>query len=275
MTFRSTTARLTASTKLWPTARGFTLAELLIVLAIAALIAAGLLGVHQTSLQAHARATALHEAQLGARAGLDRMATELRLIGAWWTDAAGPAILAAGPTSVTFMGDVNGDTVHDGIETTTTAAVPAGTSRLSLTGAMDQIADSFNVYVNPALNDFVAITSGARREVAQVAALDGTTVVLATPLASAYPAASVVRSVERVTYAFDPAKRKLTRSSGGSGADTIVDDVVAVVLEYLDGRHPPAPTTDPPRIREIRVSVTVEASGGARRAVTSRVRLRN
>ena len=66
---------------------GFTLTELLIVIAILGMVAAAVVGVSQVSQQTYTRAASLEDAQLGARAGLDRMATELRLIGAYWSGA--------------------------------------------------------------------------------------------------------------------------------------------------------------------------------------------
>lgn len=257
-------------------ARGYSLVELLVVLAVSSAILAALFGVHRASLEVHARATALEDAQLGARAGLDRMTTELRLVGAYWAGAAraGPAIIAADRRSIAFMADVNGDSARGDAETTTVTAAVAGSTTVSVTGPARHVADAFDVYANRALNDFVSIASGATREVRQLVAVAGTTLTLAAPLDASYPAGSVVRSVERVTYRFDPATGKLTRSVGGSGADTIVDGVVDLAITYFDGRNPPAVVADADRIREIDVRLTT-ARDGRQRTMTSRVRIRN
>lgn len=108
-------------------AEGYTLVELLIVMAIVGMVAAAILGVYQVSQDIYIRATALEDAQLGARAGLDRMASELRLIGSYWVGAPCglpncPAITAATATSITFLADVDADTLNAaGQEITLTA----------------------------------------------------------------------------------------------------------------------------------------------------------
>lgn len=256
---------------------GYSLAEALVVTAVVGLMAAALFGVYEVSERAYRRASSLEDAQRGARAGLDRMATELRLIGVYWTGAAGagPAIVDAAPARITFMADVKADTVRGGQETTTAARADAGTTALLVSSTARQTAEAFNVYRDRALNDFVYVARGATREVRPLAAVVGSTLALAAPLAHAYPAGSLVRSVERVTYAFDPATESLTRSVGGSGAQTIVDRVTDLTLTYLDGQHPPAATTDPARIREIRISLTTRGPAEGLRTVTSSVRLRN
>jgi len=251
---------------------GYTLAELLIVIAILGMVAAAVAGVYQVSLQAYTRATSLEDAQLGARAGLDRMSTELRLIGAYWTgaDGAGDAITAATPTSITFLADVDRDTVNNGVETTVSAA--ATLTAVPVSGA----ADAFNVYSSSALNDYVYIVNGATREVRQIAGVAGTIITLATALTNIYPAGSIVRSVETVTYAFDATANTLTRSVGGSGADTILDNVTDLSLTYFDANGASlgsSPTVT--LIREIQISLTTRGSDGSARTMTSRVRPRN
>jgi prepilin-type N-terminal cleavage/methylation domain-containing protein len=254
-------------------AEGYTLVELLIVTAIVGMVAAGIVGVYQVSQGIYTRATALEDAQLGARAGLDRMASELRLIGAYWSGAtgAGPAITAATATTITFMADVNGDTVVNNAETT----VAAGTTASGTTVQVSGTADAFNVYQSPALNDYVYIANGGRREVKQISALAGTTLTLALPpLTTTYPAGSLVRSVEIVTYNF--AANSLTRSVGGSGNDTIIDNVTGLTLTYLDANGTNLGAAPPPAsIREIQMSLTTQGADGSRRTMTSRVRPRN
>ena len=254
---------------------GFTLTELLLVIAILGMVAAAIVGVYQISLQTYTRATSLEDAQLGARAGLDRMATELRLIGAYWTGApgVGNAITAATTTSVSFMADVNGDTVNNGAETTVNTN-PNSTT-VGVSGTATQAANAFNVYSTSALNDYLYVANGATREVKQIAGLSGTTITLSTALTNSYAAGSVVRSVEIVTYTFNAATSGLTRSVGGSGADTIVDNVTGLTLTYFDGSNPPVQTSTLSQIREIQISLTTRGSDGSLRTMASRVRPRN
>ena len=260
-----------------PTEAGYSLLEVLVVASVVALIAAGTFAVYDASNRIYQRATALEDAQLRARAGLALMVTDLRLIGAYWTGAtgAGSAIVSATPTSISFMADVNGESVHDNIDAATAAPAQAGASAVTIDAPPSRVVRIFNTYANPALNDFVYVAHGSRREVGQVTSLSGSTLTLARPLASTYPAGSLVRSVEKVTYALNPATGKLTRAVGGSGALTVVNDVAALAMTYFDGRHPGSLTSDPSRIREIHIALTTAADDHGTRAMTSRVRLRN
>ncbi len=256
--------------------KGYTLVELLIVMAIVGMVAAAILGVYQVSQDIYTRTTALEDAQLGARAGLDRMASELRLIGAYWSGAtgAGPAITAATATTITFMADVNGDTVVNNAETAVAAGTTASGTTVQVSGTASQAANAFVVYQSPALNDYVYIANGGRREVKQISAVAGTTLTLAAALTTTYPAGSLVRSVETVTYNF--AANSLTRSVGGSGNDTIIDNVTGLTLTYLDANGTNLGTAPPPAsIREIQMSLTTQGTDGSRRTMTTRVRPRN
>ena len=258
--------------------RGYTLVELLVVVAILGLVAAAIGGVYQVSVQAYTRSSSLEDAQVGARAGLERMVTELRLIGAFWTGAtgAGTAITTATSTSITFMADVNGDTVISGAETTTTAAIASDSTTVVVNASATNVASSFNVYQTATLNDYLYIADGATREVSRVSGVSGSTLTLATALYYSYTVGSLVRSVETVTYNFDAATGSLTRSVGGSGASTIVDNVTGLTLTYFDatGTLLSAPVTLA-SIREIQVSLTTQGSDGSRRTLASRVRRRD
>lgn len=246
------------------------------VTAILGMVAAAVVGVYRFSLETYTRAASLEDAQVGARAGLDRMATELRLIGAYWSGAggAGAAITAASATTITFMSDVNGDTVSSGAETTVAAGTTATGTTVQVSGSASAAADAFDVYSSSALNDYVYVADGAIREVKQISGISGTTLTLASALATYYPAGSIVRSVETVTYNYDGSAQTLTRSVGGSGAQTIIDNVTGLTLTYFqaDGVTTATGTAD---IREIQISLTTEGSDGSSRIMTSRVRPRN
>lgn len=252
---------------------GFALAELLAAVAILGMVAAAILGVFQVSLTQLGHAFSLQDAQSTARSALDRISAELRLAGAYWTGAsgAGPAIMAATPSGVTFVGDVDGDTVAAGVETTLGA--PSTATALTISGD----ATAFAVYADATLNDYVHVANGSTREVRQVAAVAGTTVTLASALTNSYPSGSVVRSVETVSYAYDAAARSLTRRLGGAPAETLLDNVSALVLNYFDSMGTALPGTppDPGQVKEIQIRVTTEGAGGDRRTMVSRVSPRN
>lgn len=257
---------------------GYTLAELLVTLAIIGLVASAVAGVYQVSHQTYIRASSLEAAQIAARAGLDRMANELRLIGSFWFGAsgAGNAITAATPTSITFMANVDDLSVINDAEATPSPTTTGNAVPLSITAG--QTGDAFKVYVsNPDLNnDYIYIANGGRREVKRITAINGNTLTLASALNLPYPAGSLVRDVKRITYAHNVAASTLTRSQGGSGADPVVDGVSGLTFTYFDttggalGANP-----DTSIIREIQVDLTVQGADGSPRRMTTRVRPRS
>jgi prepilin-type N-terminal cleavage/methylation domain-containing protein len=253
--------------------RGFTLVELLIALAIGAMVAAAIVEIFQGSLSQVSHATSLEDAQSSARVGLDQMVSELRLIGSYWTGipGAGNAITAATPSTLTFMADIDADTVSGTTETTLTGASTATTLTVSAN------ASAFNTYATAAANDYVYVADGGTRELRQLASVTGSVVTLTAALANSYPAGSIVRSVERVSYTFDASAKTLTRTLGGGSTDTVLDNVTALTFSYFDSSGGALATTPPDAtaIKEVQISVTTQGTGGDLRKMTSRVRLRN
>lgn len=233
------------------------------------MVAAAVFWVYDVSQKTYIRASSLEDAQLGARAGVDRMASEFRLIGAYWVGVtgAGSAITAASATSVTFVGDIDADTVSAGVETALSADASAGTT-ISVSAAT-----GFNTYSSTALNDYVYVAYGATREVRQLSKVSGTTLTLSAALTSSYLKDSVVRSVETVTYTFDSKASTITRKLGGGDAETLVDNVTDLTLKYFDSSS--AETSDLSLIQEIQISLTTKGSDGSLRTLSSRVRPRN
>lgn len=252
---------------------GYSMIDLLVALAVTGTIAAAILPVFQTTLAQVTYANALEEDQLGSRAALDRMAQDLRLAGAYWAgaDGAGAAIATATPTAIAFRADVDADTVAGGTETTLASA--SGTTTLDVSGN----ASAFDVYGTPSLNDYVHVENGTVREVRQVTAVAGQTLTITPALVQSYPAGSVVRSVERVSYAFDATARTLTRQLGGATGDPLLANVTALSFAYFDatGVALPGTPSDPAAIREVQITLTTESSQGDRRTMGSRIRLRN
>lgn len=272
--------------KRFASTQGYSLVELLIVMAIVGVIAGSILTVYQVSQGIYIRATALEDAQLGARAGLDRMANELRLIGSYWVGAtdAGNAITAATPTSITFMANVDdhsmaGNPPTQAPEATVCSGCIANGTSVPLSLTTTATTDAFKVYADTTLNDYIYIANGARREVKRIESINSNTLTLptASPLRwSPYPAGSLVRDVKRITYARNAANNTLTRTQGGSNADTIVDNVLGLAFTYFDttgaalGANPTVAL-----IREIQIALTVQGTDGSQRLMTTRVRPRN
>lgn len=265
---------------------GYTIIELLVAIALAGLIGSAVAAVYQVSQQSYTRASSLEAAQLGARAGLDRMANELRLIGSYWVGAsgAGNAITAATPISITFMASVDDlyMPIPGALEATTT--VNANGTNVPLTNiSADDTSGAFKI------NDYIYIANGSTREVRQITAVNATTLtvaVLSPPSqSSAYPPGSLVRDVKTITYARNagatstcPASTCLTRTQGGSGADPFIDNVTGLTFTYYGttgGELGPNPTLS--AIREIQVDLTVQVQGldSVPRRMRTRVRPRN
>jgi prepilin-type N-terminal cleavage/methylation domain-containing protein len=265
---------------------GYTLVELLVAVAIAGLIGVAILGVYKVSQDTYVRASSLEAAQLGARAGLDRMANELRLIGSYWFGAtdAGNAITAAIPTSITFMANVDdlsmtGNPPAQAPEALVASGLTATGTSVPLSLTATATADAFNVYADTTLNDWIYIANGARREVKQITGtvIDSTTLPLVSPLRwSPYPAGSLVRDVKRITYTRNAANNTLTRSQGGSGAIALVDNVSALTFTYFDAAGADLGATPlVANIREIQIDLTVQNPDLNARRMTTRVRPRN
>lgn len=97
----------------WRAAKGFTLAELLVSLAVLGLLMAGMVALLHAGLGSYGWGRARVEAQQSARTALERMVKELREAGYDPTGAKLAAVLEAGPERVTFQRDLNENGVID------------------------------------------------------------------------------------------------------------------------------------------------------------------
>lgn len=273
---------------------GHSMVELLITIGVIGLVASAVAGVYQVSQQTYIRASSLEAVQTGARAGLDRMAGELRLIGSFWIGASCVesncnAITTASSNSITFRANVenvDGLSASNGAEVSISGTAGGTTVPLSISATAT--ADAFKVYENQGLNDFVYIADGGRREVRRIESRDGSTLNLVSALSSLYPVPPdtnvqnvLVRDVKTITYALEANPQKpgcvpfcLTRSQGGSGNEPVVDNVSNLTFTFF-GTNGLTPTTDPALIREIQIDLTVRGGDGSLRRMITRVRPRN
>lgn len=257
------------------TEEGFTLAELLIVAAILGLVMAAIVGIYQMTQRSILFASAGEDAQVAARAVLDRLATDLRLINAGRSTTAG-AITAASATSMTFRADIDNDTLDGaGNEPTLSALVNTGATTVQLTST-----GGFSA------GELLTVADGPISETQSIIAVSGNSVTLAAGLSTWYPAGSVARSVETVTYTYTPTPTggTLTQTAGGGPPQILADNLQALQFTYWDGSTPPAPITDlttqgnRDQIREIRVQSTTRSQSGDQtvsRTMSVSVRPRN
>lgn len=97
----------------WRGAAGYSLADLLVSLAVLGFVLAGTYSLLHAGLGAYGFGAARVEAQQSARVALERMVRELREAGYDPTGAGIAAVLTAEPERVTFQRDLNGNGVVD------------------------------------------------------------------------------------------------------------------------------------------------------------------
>jgi prepilin-type N-terminal cleavage/methylation domain-containing protein len=122
-------------------AAGFSLAELLVVVAVLGLILGGCMTLLVAAQKSYGFGAARVEAQQAARAALERMVKELREAGYDPTGAGLAAIVAAEPTRVVFQRDLNGNGVIDPTRERVTFLLRGGVLRRDAGGGAQPLAE--------------------------------------------------------------------------------------------------------------------------------------
>lgn len=226
---------------------GFTFVEVLIVAAIVAFIMAGVFGIYQATQKSTLFATAGEDAQLTARAVLDRIVSDFQLIKAGCpssgcrclppvcTDLNVPTgVVNAAGGNVILLGDAD-NTVDAGRNVIAlNAFTDSGATTLTLgaldnAGAVVALAGGTDLTGLFPCGSAVVIADGPIIESHPLAATNcvnmaTNTLTLAEPLLTWYPAGAIVRSVEAITYAWDGADR-ICRSVGAACAAPYPDNL--------------------------------------------------
>ena len=264
---------------------GFTLAELLVTIAVLGLIMAAVLGIYTVTQRSTSVGTAAEDAQVGTRVTLETIVTDLQLINAGRPTSAG-AITTATATSLTLLGDVDNDTLDasGNNATVSTADSAPGNTVVHVSStqgfAVGELL-SVQYFGTPKL-----MSSGSISETRQITSITGQNLSLGTPLTNSYPKhVSIVRSVETVTYNYtNAAGGTLTRTIGALAPDTLATNCPTFQLTYWQGSVPAAQILNPStqalrdQIKEIRISLACRAQSGdqtAVRTMTTTVRPRN
>lgn len=252
--------------------RGYTLAELLITVAILGLIMAAVLAVQMTSNTMFLRGENQAEAQQGARAAM-LMEEDLRMAGYGCPDNGCPTnlatlnyqlngtqlkVTAASATSITFWAD----TLN--ASTTLTAAVVANATTLPVTDAAG-IATGDRIYLN----------NGGTWETKTVTAKAGNNLTVAA-LTNAYPQGVQVGRPRKIIYQFGGTT--LSKDAGDTnGLQTLATGVQSLTFTYFGTDD--APTGVLANIRRIQISTTTQsatsAAGPSTFTINTNVRPRN
>jgi len=114
----------------WRQADGFTLAELLVALAVLGFLLAGTFSILSNGVRAYDWGARRIEAQQSARLALERMAKELRDAGYDPRSTGLAALVVAAPDRVTFQQDLNGNGIVDATRERVTYLLRPGESIL-------------------------------------------------------------------------------------------------------------------------------------------------
>jgi prepilin-type N-terminal cleavage/methylation domain-containing protein len=204
-----------------PAQAGFTLVELLIVAAVLGFALAAVFGIYQVTQRTALFARSGEDAQSSARALLDRMAADLRMMNAARPIPAPPSaptgfVTAATATSITFLGDIDSDTLDASRnDATLTALAAEGATTVQVSSA-----------AGFAVGESLYLEDGTVEATVPITGVSGTTLTLAAGLGTWYPAGAIARSVESVTWAWDPASGAVCRRVGGACTPPFAADLV-------------------------------------------------
>lgn len=220
---------------------GYSLAELLVVIAMLGLVMAGVLSVYLTGNTLALSGQNKADAQQGARATL-QIEEDLRLAGYGYPPTT--AFVAATATSITFWADLTA------ASTTLTAAVAAGATTLAVTSGSGFAA-----------GDTLYLINEAQWQTFAVASATATTITTTSGAVAAYPQGSQVGRPRQITYSWNGVNTPLLRDAGdGTGPQTAVTGVTAFQLDYYDGND--NLTSNLAGIRRVRITMTVNRRPG-------------
>lgn len=122
-------------------AAGYTLAELLVAIAVVGVVVAGVATLLRSGTLAYVDGTARLEAQQSGRVALERMTRELRMAGLDPRGVGFPALVNPGPTGFTIQNDLDGDGIIAGRGERITYSVRGRTLRRNAGGGAQPMMD--------------------------------------------------------------------------------------------------------------------------------------
>lgn len=266
--------------------KGITLIELLIALAISAILIAGIYRTFITQQRSYMVQDQVVEMQQNVRVAINKMMREIRMVNfgqvAYYDEGTGnftsrilpvngfADVLTTNADNITIVGGFRQVRTAAGNPITVTAS--AG-NQITLSNATDEF--------NGAANSYLSI-GGEESFIVQNQPV-GTTAVLVLDRAPTNPAGQFVFRVQAVTYSVDGSLVLRRNENTGGGGQPLADNIESLQFRYFD-ENGGIPAT-PNRTASIQVTVvartkepdpTYTGGGGyRRREITSRIQLRN
>lgn len=259
---------------------GFSLAEVLIVVAVLGFAMTAVVGIYQITQKTTLIATAGEDAQVQARAVLAQLGADLRLINAGRAavaPTAAGAITAASQTTLTFLADTHGGLNPSGNLISLSSAVAAGVTSVTLNDATNiNCGASITLADGPIAESHTTASTGCKT---------GNAVTLGQATFTDYPAGAYVNGVDTAYWSWDSGTqylcRKVNTACGGTPSawdpdnDIIATGVTSFQLTYLDsanaclsalasctGYGTTNATNNRDLIRAIRVRITIRSQSG-------------
>ncbi len=235
--------------------RGFTLAELLITIALIGVITVATAMLYVTGNTMFMTGTNRAEAQQGARAAM-LIQDDLRMMG-YGVPGGQVAITVASATAITFSADLNNATTH----------LAADVSVNDTTLSVDSVA---GIHVG----DIVWLNNGQQFEALTVVGVNGNSVSVGSGAKAAYPRGVQVGVPKTIVYKYDAATGTVSRDAGdGSGELPVVTGVQSFAFTYYNNSD--TVTAVLADIRRIRLQMTVQsAASEAEAAMTMNIDVR-
>lgn len=244
--------------------RGFTLVELMVAVALLALVMAAVLTVQMTGTTVATTGQNRAEAQQTARAVM-LIEEELRRVG-YGFPSGQTTFVAASPTDVTFWADVLN------ASTTLTADAAANATSLSVVSS-----------AGISVGDTIYLINGDQWETLSVSSVSAGTIGVGTGPAVLYPQGAQVGRPRQIRYSWNPATQTLSKDAGdGTGLLPLATGVQNLQFRYFDAANaeiaPANLAANLGNIRRIDIAVTAQSAAAQHRGqftLTSTVSPRN
>jgi Tfp pilus assembly protein FimT len=261
-------------------AAGYTLAEMLVVVAVTGFLMASVFAIYEVTQRTTFRASGSEAALVQARAVVDKLGGDFRMVGAAWNHYS-TAVTTATGTSITFKGDIDNTLDGSNNPVTLTAALAAGAASMTVSDISSIACGALITLTNGPIAETHTLPSTSCTSSTHTVNFQSTdTPFTSYPTPGNDPATDItyINTVETINWVYDSTSQKLCRkinascpstaSSWSEDTDILADNVTDFCLTYFDRTGAAlnsscgTPSGSLSAIRAVKVSVTVKSQIG-------------